>query len=178
MDRLPTSAIKIPPPEVDLHTSKAGLRTVATFEALKGALVLILGITLLVMHARVQDLTEDLLYHLHIDFDRHFGHMVLNAADSLSGARLWTIGAAVGSYSSVRFIEAWGLWNQRVWAEWFALLSGCLYLPWELLKLIERVDWDRVAVLIINLLIVIYMAYIRIRESGTGKKDVARETAQ
>jgi len=39
-----------------------------------------------------------------------------------------------------------------------------MYLPWELLKLVERVDWDRVAVLIINLAIVLYMLFIRIRE--------------
>jgi uncharacterized membrane protein (DUF2068 family) len=54
----------------------------------------------------------------------------------------------------------------RVWAEWFALLSGTMYLPWEILKLMERVDWDRVAVLLINLIIILYMLIIRIRERG------------
>ncbi len=152
------------PQAVDEHSSKAGLRTVASFEALKGVVVLVLGVTLLVYHSHVQDLTENLLYHLHIDFDRRFGHMLLNAALTVSDARWWTIGAAVGSYASVRFIEAWGLWNRRVWAEWFALLSGALYLPWEFLKLVERVDWDRVAILVINLIIVIYMITIRVSE--------------
>jgi uncharacterized membrane protein (DUF2068 family) len=153
------------PQAVDEHSSKAGLRAVATFEASKGLLVLALGITLVAIHSHVQDLTENLLYHLHIDFDRRFGHMLLNAASTINSARWWTIGVAVGTYSSVRFIEAWGLWNRRVWAEWFALLSGTLYLPWEFLKLVERVDWDRVAVLVLNLIIVVYMAYIRVRES-------------
>ena len=161
------------PLAVDERSSKAGLRAVAGFEALKGAVVLVLGITLLAMHSHLQDLTENLLYHLHIDFDRRFGHMLLNAATTINDARLWTIGAAIGSYVSVRFIEAWGLWNRRVWAEWFALLSGALYLPWEFLKLVERVDWDRVAVLVINLGIVFYMAYIRIREYRGS--ELARE---
>jgi uncharacterized membrane protein (DUF2068 family) len=92
--------------------------------------------------------------------------MLLNAASTVNNAQWWTIGAAVGTYSSVRFIEAWGLWNMRVWAEWFALLSGTMYLPWEILKLMERVDWDRVAVLLINLVIILYMLVIRIRERG------------
>jgi uncharacterized membrane protein (DUF2068 family) len=156
---------------LDERSSKAGLRAVATFEALKGAAVLILGIMLLVFHTHVQDLTENLLYHLHVDFDRRFGHMLLDAASTINSARRWTIGAAVGSYASVRFIEAWGLWNQRVWAEWFALLSGALYLPWEFLKLVERVDWDRVAVLAINLIIIGYMLFIRIREVRSGRLD-------
>ena len=164
MERLGLSAPAQIPQAVDERTSKAGLRTVAGFEAAKGALVLVLGITVLALHSHVQDLAENLLYHLHIDFDRRVGHMMLNAASTISDARWWTIGAAVGTYTSVRFIEAWGLWNRRVWAEWFALLSGTMYLPWELLKLVERVDWDRIAVLVINLAIVLYMLSIRIRE--------------
>ncbi len=154
------------PQAVDEHSSKAGLRAVATFEALKGIVVLALGIALLAVHSHVQDVAENLLYHLHIDFDRRVGHMLLNAASTVNNARWWTIGAAIGTYSSVRFIEAWGLWNMRVWAEWFALLSGTMYLPWEILKLMERVDWDRVAVLVINLIIILYMLTIRIRERG------------
>jgi len=154
------------PQAVDEHSSKAGLRAVATFEALKGIIVLVLGIALLAVHSHVQDVAENLLYHLHIDFDRRVGHMLLNAASTVNNARWWTIGAAIGTYTSVRFIEAWGLWNMRVWAEWFALLSGTMYLPWEILKLMERVDWDRVAVLLINLIIILYMLIIRIRERG------------
>ena len=151
--------------EVDQHTSAAGLRAVATFEASKGLVVLVLGITLLAVHSHFEEIVENLLYHLHIDFDRRFGHMMLNAATTVADARWWGIGAAVGTYCSVRFIEAWGLWNRRVWAEWFALLSGALYLPWEMLKIIERADWDRIAVLVINLLIVFYMLWIRIQEN-------------
>ncbi len=153
-----------PPQGLDDRTSKAGLRAVASFEALKGCAVLVLGIALMAVHSHVQDIAENLLYHLHIDFDRHMGHAVLNAATALTDARWWAILAAAGSYTTVRFIEAWGLWNRRVWAEWFALLSGALYLPWESLKLIERVTWDRIAVIVINLIIIFYMGYIRLRE--------------
>jgi len=168
------------PQAVDEHSSKAGLRAVASFEAFKGILVLGLGIALLAVHSHVQDVAENLLYHLHIDFDRRVGHMLLNAASTVNNARWWTIGAAIGTYSSVRFIEAWGLWNMRVWAEWFALLSGTMYLPWEILKLMERVDWDRVAVLVINLIIIVYMLAIRIRERGIPwlvPSDTARRNA-
>jgi uncharacterized membrane protein (DUF2068 family) len=168
MDEVQARVVRQIPQAVDQRSSKAGLRAVASFEALKGAVVLVLGIMLLVFHAHVQDVTENLLYHLHIDFDRRFGHMVLDAASTINSATRWTIGAAIGSYVSVRFIEAWGLWNQRVWAEWFALLSGALYLPWEILKLTERVDWDRVAVLAINLIIIGYMLLIRVRECRGG----------
>jgi uncharacterized membrane protein (DUF2068 family) len=154
-----------PPPEaIDTHASLAGLRTVASFEALKGFAVLALGIALLFVHKDAETFADSLLFHLHISIDRRFAQSFLNAASKLSDARLWTIAAATFSYSTVRFVESWGLWHRRVWAEWFALLSGALYLPLEILKLAQYPDWEHVAVLLINIVIILYMLYIRISE--------------
>jgi uncharacterized membrane protein (DUF2068 family) len=158
-----TMPIKPPPPAIDDRASTAGLRTVATFEALKGIVVLALGVTLLALHQHAEDYAGRLLYHLHMDPDLRFAHALMNAATKVTDARLWTIAAATLTYSAVRLVEAWGLWNRRVWAEWFALLSGAMYLPWEILKVSERSDWERIAVLGINILIVVYMLEIRIR---------------
>ncbi len=155
------------PQAVDDRSSKAGLRAVATFEALKGIAVLALGITLLLFHKHAEDLTERLLFHLHIDPDRRLAQMLMNAATRVTDARLWTIAAAMVTYCTVRFMEAWGLWNRRVWAEWFALLSGAMYLPWEILKIAERADWERIGVLGVNIIIVVYMLEIRIRACGS-----------
>lgn len=162
-----TSALQVHTPQaVDERSSATGLRAVASFEALKGIAVLALGITLLVVHQHAEDLTESLLFHLHIDPDRRLAQTILNAASRLSDARLWTIAAAMLTYCTVRFVEAWGLWNRRIWAEWFALLSGAMYLPWEILKIAQRSDWERIAVLGVNILVVVYMLEIRIRACG------------
>ncbi|HZQ50867.1 MAG TPA: DUF2127 domain-containing protein [Bryobacteraceae bacterium] len=153
-----------PPQAIDTHASLAGLRAVATFEALKGLAVLLLGIALLFVHKDAETFADSLLFHLHISIDRRFAQSFLNAASKLSDARLWTIAAATFSYCTVRFVESWGLWHRRVWAEWFALLSGALYLPLEVLKLAQRTDWERVTVLAVNIVIILYMLYIRIRD--------------
>jgi uncharacterized membrane protein (DUF2068 family) len=152
------------PQAIDERASDAGLRAVASFEALKGVLVLLLLVALVAVHNRIEDYAEDLLYHLHIDFDHRFAQGVLRAASRLNGSRLLTLGLAATVYAFVRFVEAWGLWHRRVWAEWFALLSGALYLPYELLKVGERATWEHISVLAINVCIVAYMLYIRVRE--------------
>ncbi|HEY7304080.1 MAG TPA: DUF2127 domain-containing protein [Bryobacteraceae bacterium] len=157
---------KPPPAAVDEHTSAAALRTIATLEALKGIIVLLLGLALIFVHRHVEDFTETLLFHLHIDTDHRIGHALMSAASKVSDSHLVTILAAATSYTLVRFIEAWGLWHRRVWAEWFALLSGALYLPWEIIRIVERPDWERIAVLAVNIGIVLYMLAIRLRESG------------
>lgn len=159
-----TPPLQLFPPDqaLDHHSSDAGLRAVASFEAFKGVLVILLGILLLFVHEHAEDFAESLLDHLHIDSDKRFGHMLLHAASQLSDARLWMIAGASLTYSGVRFVEAWGLWHRRLWAEWFALLSGALYLPLEILKVAERPDWERVTILVINTAIVAYMLYIRL----------------
>jgi uncharacterized membrane protein (DUF2068 family) len=162
METLPVS--RPIPSAVDERSSDAGLRAVASFEAFKGILVILLGLFVVIYHQRAEDVTENLLDHLHINPDRRLGNALMHAAATVSDARLWTIAAAIVAYSTVRFIEAWGLWHRRVWAEWFALLSGAMYLPLELLKVAERTTWERIAVLAINAVIVLYMLYIRLRE--------------
>jgi uncharacterized membrane protein (DUF2068 family) len=164
---VPVTQTQARPQAIDERASTAGLRTVASFEALKGIVVLLLGLTLIVLHHHAEDYAERLLYHLHMDPDRRFAHALMLAATKVNDVRLWTILAATITYSTVRFVEAWGLWNRRVWAEWFALLSGAMYLPWEILKVSERADWERIAVLIVNVIIVLYMLEIRIRGCST-----------
>jgi len=151
------------PLAVDERSSKVGLRTVAAFEASKGVLVLVLGLGLLsLLHKDVELAAEQLLEHLHINPDHRLSHAFLNAASRMTDSSLWGIAGAAAAYAAVRFTEAWGLWNRRVWAEWFALLSGCLYLPWELTKVIERTSFLHVGLLLVNLVIVFYMLYIRV----------------
>lgn len=157
------SRIPAGPPAVDDHTSTAGLRAIATLEAVKGIGVVLLLLILFGVHRHAENMMEDLLYHLHIDPDRRAAQAVLHAADRLTDMRLWTIAIAALSYATVRFVESWGLWHRRVWAEWFALLSGALYLPWEALKVAERASWVHISILAINVIIVLYMLWVRIR---------------
>jgi uncharacterized membrane protein (DUF2068 family) len=161
---------KFPPAAVDERTSAAALRAIATLEALKGIVVLLLGLALIFVHRHVEDFTESLLFHLHIDTNRRIGHALMSAASKVSDARLLTILLAATSYALVRFVEGWGLWHRRVWAEWFALLSGTLYLPWEIIRIAERADWERITVLAVNIVIILYMLVIRLRESGAFRR--------
>jgi uncharacterized membrane protein (DUF2068 family) len=60
-------------------------------------------------------------------------------------------------YAVVRFVEAYGLWHARRWAEWFAVVSGGVYLPMELYELSRGVTLLKVGAILLNLLVVIYL---------------------
>ena len=155
--------VPVIPSAVDERSSAAGLRAVAALESLKGILVLVLMFVVFAVHEHAADLAESLLFHLRLDTDWHISQAVMNAAYKLTSMRLLTIAAAAIAYASVRFIEAWGLWHRRVWAEWFALLTGAIYLPLEIQKVLESANWLHVTIFVANLTIVLYMLWVRVR---------------
>lgn len=120
---------------------------------------------LTLLHKDAYEVADHLVRTLHLRPEGHVSEAILKAADKITDAKLWAIAAGALAYSTVRFVEAYGLWNARVWAEWFALLSGALYLPWEIFELISKPTRFRWIVLASNLIIVLYMLYIRVRAS-------------
>ncbi len=138
------------------------LRSIATFELAKGLVVLLaaIGVALLVHREDPWDIADSLLRLLHISPDSHFAQLFLDWADTLTDARLYAVAAVAAAYSFLRFLEAYGLWYAKAWAEWIALISGAMYLPFEIYKLVHRVNWFHAGVLLINAAIVVYMAYL------------------
>jgi len=153
------------------HRRLAALRAVASLELAKGLVVLLLGFgAVSLVHKDAWDVAETLLHFLHVNPDRHhYAQVFLNLADNVTDAKLWAMAAGAAAYSIVRFVEAYGLWRARTWAEWFALISGALYVPFETYELVRRPTPIHLAVLLINLGIVFYMLYLRLvarKEAG------------
>jgi uncharacterized membrane protein (DUF2068 family) len=137
---------------------------VAIFEATKGVLVLLAAFgfaEILLRHVDLGDAAQNLLYFLHIDPDRRISHALMHAAGRMMDADVITVLAIAVLYSSLRFIESYGLWRQRVWAEWLAIVSGAVYLPFELYNLIRRPTMAHWVVLLVNIGVVLYIAWVR-----------------
>src|SRR4051812_5776293 len=83
----------------------------------------------------------------------------VDAASKVTDGRLWLLAAAAGAYSALRLVEAYGLWYERRWAEWLALVAGGLYIPVEMYELIHRATWLKAALLTTNVAVVLYMIY-------------------
>jgi uncharacterized membrane protein (DUF2068 family) len=144
---------------------KRGLRTVATIEFTKGVGAVLLAFGLLtLLHKDLWDVADSLLEFLHINPDHHFAQAFLDMADRVTDRQLWAFASGAFGYSVIRFIEAYGLWRTRVWAEWLAILSGLIYLPFEIHGVLHKSTALRWSLLLINLLLVSYVAYVRFSE--------------
>jgi uncharacterized membrane protein (DUF2068 family) len=158
-----------------MHTHKqtVALRGVAMFEAAKGIVVLLLGLGLLrLVHKNLDTFAEQLIRFLHASPGGRLSNLFVEAAGKTTDKGLWALAAAAMAYSLVRFAEAYGLWHGREWAEWFALLSGAMYLPWEVFSLIRHPHPIKWIILLGNVLIVLYMLVLRIQAGS--QKSAAR----
>jgi len=139
-----------------------GLHIVALFEAAKGAVVILAGLGLLALvHRDVQAVAESIVRHIHLNPARHFPRIFIDAAASATDARLWAMALTAMLYASIRFAEAYGLWRKQVWAEWFGILSGALYLPVEIYELALSVSVVKICILLVNLIVVGWLARVR-----------------
>ncbi len=156
--------------EVSMTTIKKGLRAVAILEASKGivSLLVAFGIHALAGH-NLRNLAELIVSRLHLNPASHLSSVFIDAASGLTEAKImiFTIGAM--AYSMIRFVEAYGLWRSQVWTEWFALVSGAIYIPFELYEIIFRTSIISIGAFIINIIVVGYMAYVIL-----DKKKVTR----
>jgi uncharacterized membrane protein (DUF2068 family) len=138
-----------------------GLRAVATFEAFKGALVLIAGFGLARMiHQGVGQVAEHLVHRLHLDAAKKYPRIFLDLAANLSDGQLWALAALAMAYAVLRFAEAYGLWFGRRWGQWVAVLSGGIYVPVEVYELGRGFSWFKLGALILNALVVAYMCHL------------------
>jgi uncharacterized membrane protein (DUF2068 family) len=141
------------------------VRAVALFEAAKGALVFLAGFgALSLIHHDAQRLAEQMVAHLHLNPASRYPRIFLDAAAHLMDARLWLLATLAGAYGLVRFVEAYGLWRGRRWAEWIAAVSGGIYIPFELYELFRGDTWLSLGALLANILIVALMINALLRE--------------
>jgi len=158
-----------------------GVRTVATVEFLKGLLVVVAGLGLFTSIRHHKDLfgvAESFLEFFHINPYHHYVGVFIKLVSRFNDVRLWKIAVVASVYAIMRFVEAYGLWYALPWAEWMAFISGAVYIPFEAADLIRRATPFRVAVIVVNALVVLYMLHLRIQamEKKRGTRKHAEST--
>ncbi|HZQ21492.1 MAG TPA: DUF2127 domain-containing protein [Terriglobales bacterium] len=139
------------------------LRAVASLEFIKGLAVLLAGCGLLsLVHRDVWGVADSLLGWLHLSPDHRYARMFLNWADEVTDSKLMVIAGIAFLYSVLRFVEAYGLWRARAWAEWLAMVSGAIYVPFEVFDLMHKPTLIHAGILLVNLIVVGYMIYLRL----------------
>lgn len=140
-------------------SANKGLRLIAIFEAAKGFLGLLIAVGALILSQRdLQQLAEDTVEALRLDPAAHYTSRFIQEASLVTAKDLWWVALGALAYSVFRYVEAYGLWKERTWAEWVAVISGSLYIPVEIATLVRHASLFKFTVLAVNVLIVLYVA--------------------
>jgi uncharacterized membrane protein (DUF2068 family) len=152
----------MPPPE--------GVRAIALLEAAKGALVILVGFGLfLLVHRDAQVFAEHLVKHLHLNPAHHYPQIFIATMANVSDARLQLLSAGAAGYAAVRFVEAYGLWRGRLWAQWFGAVGGAIYIPFDIFELVKHPRPLSVGALVVNVAVVAYLVRALRRRERKGE---------
>ena len=133
----------------------------AVFEFVKGLAVLGGGVALLfLLHKDVSATMEEILRRLRIDPALRLSQFILLQASRVTDTRIWLAALVAVIYALIRFIETYGLWRARPWAEWFAVVSAGLYIPFEIYHFVRGPSLLKAVVFLVNVGIVSYLAQL------------------
>lgn len=118
----------------------------------------------------IGDMMANLLDRMHVDPAHEIAIKLVSLADKITPEKVEIAALIAFIYGLVRFTEGYGLWNARTWAEYFALISGAAYLPWELWEFIRHPNWFHGTIILINVFVVLYIAYVRVEVHHEGQR--------
>lgn len=153
-----------------------GLRTIALFEAAKGFLALAAaGGLLSLRHTDLHAVTDAFLLRHGIDPERHYMRLFIESVAQATHHHEGQLAVLSLAYALIRLAEGYGLWQGKHWAEWFAVISAGLYLPWEFMHFARHPRPFTAGIILFNLALIFYLGKLLARQRSRRK---SRPTAQ
>jgi len=90
--------------------------------------------------------------------DRRIVQQLIALAGNLSPGRLEALGIGAFLYAGLFATEAVGLWLRKRWAEYLTVIATLTFVPVAVFELTRRVSPARLAALLLNLVVVAYLA--------------------
>ena len=147
-----------------------GLRAIALFEAAKGVLAFAAACGLMSLrHTDLHAVTDAFLLRHGIDPERHYMRLFIESVARATHHHEGQIAAVGLAYAVIRLAEGYGLWQGKHWAEWFAVLSAGLYLPWEFIHFARHPRWFTAGIILFNLALIFYLGKLLARQRARRK---------
>jgi uncharacterized membrane protein (DUF2068 family) len=149
-----------------LKGHRFGLHFIAVFEAFKGLLVLAAGVGLLqLLKKKVAENGRLLFIKVGLNPDKGYPQTIVQYLAQINDGNIILIAVLATCYAFIRFFEAYGLWRQRAWAKWLAIVSGAIYLPFEFVELYKSYSDLKLVFTLANIAVVAYLVIIKVSDS-------------
>ncbi len=105
----------------------------------------------------------------HLDINNRFVHAAIEKAGIIQNDTIVGISVGIFLLGVLALVEGWGLHLRRRWAEWLTVIATALFIPYEIYKLTLGVTPFMLTALVVNALIVYYLA--KHKELFTSKRS-------
>src|SRR4051794_38872011 len=138
----------------------AAILSIGLFKLVKGLLLVLVGLGAhALLHRDIGDTILKLVDALRVDPDNRFVHAALERVLNVTPNQLKEISAGTFIYAGLLLTEGIGLLMRKHWAEWFTVITTGGLIPLEVWELARRVTIIRIAVLVVNIAIVVYLIW-------------------
>jgi uncharacterized membrane protein (DUF2068 family) len=160
----------------DPPRSRRFLRLIALERAGRGLLLLAAGVYLLFhLNSDFGRLGERVMRAIELDPRRPFFHRIVDYLHHLHASELRVAAIVAIGYGMLELVEGTGLWLDQLWAEYLTVIATSLLLPFELYELVHRPSVWKAAGIVVNLVIVAYLAYL-LRRRVTSPRMIEPKT--
>jgi len=142
----------------DKIRASRGLWLIAAFKLAKGLCLLALGIGLLkLLHKDLAAEAERWIGFLRVDPETPFIQRVLAKVLAIDDHKLKQLGIGTFFYAGLFLTEGTGLALRKRWAEYLTIVSTGSFLPLEAYEMAKHVSAVRIALLVVNIAVLVYL---------------------
>jgi uncharacterized membrane protein (DUF2068 family) len=145
----------------DPSRSRRLLKLIAVERIVRSLLLLAAGVYLLThVTSDFGRISERIMRAVELDPHRPFLRRIIDHLHRLHASQLRLLALAALGYGGLELVEGVGLWLDQLWAEYLTVIATSLLLPWELYELVHKpTAWKAIGI-VINIAIVVYLAYL------------------
>ena len=138
-----------------------GLLLIAVYKGLLALFFVALGIGAMhLLHKDIDDVISRVGDLLRFNPESKFVNFLYDRAWLIDDPLLKRIGFLAFSYAGLSLAEGIGLYLEKAWGEYLTLAITASFLPWEIFEVFHHLTWVRVALLVVNLLVFVYLLKI------------------
>jgi uncharacterized membrane protein (DUF2068 family) len=142
----------------------AGLRVIAIYEIIKTSCLLLVALAAFhFYHEQNFDRLVRWLEHLSLADSNGLRWKLVELLQDFGPSKFVAVGLVALGYAVLFGIEGIGLWLGKHWAEWFTVIATGSLIPLELYETLYHFGWLKLATLIGNVVIIVYLVRIALQ---------------
>jgi uncharacterized membrane protein (DUF2068 family) len=132
------------------------------FKILEGLLFVLIGFGVIrLLHRDIADVLLRTVMAVRLDPESRFVNFLLDKVQLLTPHKMRLISFGIFIKAGIDFAEGIGLAMEKTWAEWLTIGLTASFLPWEIFEILRHFTWIKVALAVINVLVLLYLLWIQ-----------------